>query len=103
MTLGEILKNGRLKAGLSLENVAQACGVSRTAIFAIEHGKNMPRFGTVAKLARLLNLDLQIMAAAVIAGWPDDCKHKWKIIQQGQTYVDIRCDLCGKHERSTWD
>jgi len=103
MTLGEIVKNGRLKAGLTLENVAKACGVSKTAVFAIENGKNMPRFETAAKLARLLNLDLQIMAAAALLGWPAECKHKWKITQQGHTYADMRCELCGEHQRSTWD
>jgi hypothetical protein len=31
------------------------------------------------------------------------CAHKWKVTQQGQTYMDSRCSKCGATKRDSWD
>jgi hypothetical protein len=32
-----------------------------------------------------------------------ECEHRWKVTQQGMTYHDCRCELCGATKRESWD
>jgi hypothetical protein len=31
------------------------------------------------------------------------CEHQWMVTQQGVTYQDCRCKLCGETKRESWD
>lgn len=50
---GSALRAWREKAGLSLETVAAAAGVSRTTVDRWEHGKYSPRAEQIAKMTPL--------------------------------------------------
>jgi hypothetical protein len=34
---------------------------------------------------------------------PIPCEHQWKVTQQGVTYHDCQCELCGATKRESWD
>jgi transcriptional regulator with XRE-family HTH domain len=55
---GRNLRAARLKAGLSQEEVANACGLHRTEISLLERGRRQPRLETLARLADLLGSTL---------------------------------------------
>lgn len=49
----------RLTRGLSQEELAQALGVTRQSILAIENGKYLPSIGLALKIARFFELPLE--------------------------------------------
>lgn len=57
MTVGEIIRHYRLRKELTLEEVANACGVSKVAVLKWENGatQNIKR-DKIAKLAMVLNI-----------------------------------------------
>lgn len=58
MDFGKIMKQNRLEKGLSLQNVAEECGVSSTYISALEKGTTETYAeGIIYKLAEVLDLD----------------------------------------------
>ena len=60
------LRQARLRAALSLNELAKEAGVSSGTVSAIEHGEAVPRMPTIRKLATALGL-----APSDIA-WPHD-------------------------------
>lgn len=52
--LGRRVRYLRLKAGLSQEDLADACGLDRTYIGGIERGERNPSLKNILKLARTL-------------------------------------------------
>jgi len=56
--VGENLRRLRTRRGLSLERLAQACGVSRAMLGQIELGRSMPTIGVLWKIARSLDASL---------------------------------------------
>ena len=59
MNIGEILKEARIKKGLSVIEVARALGIDRTTYFRYENNqvKNIP-IQNLLKLIDLLDIDL---------------------------------------------
>lgn len=47
----------KLGRPVTVEEVAQAVGVSRQSLSDIENGKSLPRYGTLAKLCKLYGLE----------------------------------------------
>jgi len=51
----------RKKQGLSQEELADRCGIHRTYIGFIERGEKSPTLNTVAKIAKGLGMDVNIV------------------------------------------
>ena len=62
MNIGEILKEARIKKGLSVIEIARALGIDRTTYFRYENNqvKNIP-IQNLLKLADMLDIDLNEM------------------------------------------
>lgn len=54
----ESLKVARKRAGMTLEQVAEATGMMRQSIAKAERATTDPRFSTVARIARALGVTL---------------------------------------------
>lgn len=63
-SLGEILKDYRLKAGLSQEYVAHELGVSRQAISKWENGKGLPDVSLMLPLCEVLEINVNELLCA---------------------------------------
>jgi len=60
---GERIRAMRKAAGLTLENVSQASGISRAALSKIERGEMSPTYESLLKLARGLSTDLAVLVS----------------------------------------
>ena len=67
-SLGERLREARLKRGLSLRSVAQALGVSASLISQVEIGKTQPSVATLYALANHLGVSLDELLGIVMTG-----------------------------------
>jgi len=61
MTFGEKLKEARLKAGLSQEELAQRMSVSRSAVAKWETDKGMPDVANLKAIAGLLDVSVDYL------------------------------------------
>lgn len=71
MTIGELLKEARLQAGLTQEKVAEAIGVSRQSISNWENDKTYPDVINVIALSELYQVSLDYL----LKGSKDYMKH----------------------------
>lgn len=60
-TIGEEIRSKRKEVGLTQLMVATQAGLSRNYISDIESGRYTPSVDTLAKLARILNIDLNFL------------------------------------------
>jgi transcriptional regulator with XRE-family HTH domain len=58
VTLGKSLRTARARAGYSISALSEECGVSTGHICDIERGLAIPGADKLAKLAKVLNLDV---------------------------------------------
>lgn len=67
MKLGELLKGRREQAGVSLQDVADACGITKSHVWEIEQG-NTINIGllTVIRISVALGVSINIIAAAAL-------------------------------------
>lgn len=56
LNIGKLVHYHRKKSGLSREKLAHLCGVGKTVIYDIEHGKLTIRLSTLLKLLNVLNI-----------------------------------------------
>lgn len=56
----QILKQSREQAGLSQKKLAEKCQMREQTYNLIEQGKSDPRFSTIQKICKALNLQLKI-------------------------------------------
>jgi transcriptional regulator with XRE-family HTH domain len=56
---GKIVRFHRKKAKLSQLELAERCGVGKTAVFDLEHGKETVRLSTVVKILKVLNIQIR--------------------------------------------
>ena len=88
MNLGEIVKNARISAGLTLQDVAKHTGLSIGYLSEIENGKSLrPKMKALRDIAGFLciNQDDIIMAAQRI---PEDVY--WKVVRTPSLVAIIR-------------
>lgn len=57
MNIGEKIKHSRKKAGLTQKELAENLGVSAAMIAQYETGKRNPKFETIKKIAKALNIE----------------------------------------------
>ena len=68
MTLGELLKASRNRLGMTLDEVADAAGCSKSHLHSLEGDKCEPGIVMCARLSVALGLPVQAMAAAALTG-----------------------------------
>jgi len=66
--LGSRIRQLREGCGISQEEFADRCGIHRTHLSKIERGKISPAVGTLAQIARTLNIKM----SSFFDGWPLD-------------------------------
>lgn len=70
-SIGERVRVARARIGLSVADAAKRAGISRQALWTIEHGKVDPRPETIARIESALGADLGDLAedrAATLRG-----------------------------------
>jgi transcriptional regulator with XRE-family HTH domain len=60
-SFGEQLRSERKKQGISVETLANACGISRSYIILIEGGKRLPGKKVLPKISAALNLSMTVV------------------------------------------
>ena len=65
LRFGEALRERRLAAGLSQEDLAERCGIDRKSISRMETGTFSPRLDSVWTVADALDLPLSTLFAGV--------------------------------------
>lgn len=68
LRFGEAVRERRLAAGLSQEELAERCGVDRKSISRMETGTFSPRLDSVMNVAEALDVPL----STLFAGFGDD-------------------------------
>lgn len=68
---GNVIRKTRQANALNLHELARLTGISASALSLIETGKRDPRLGTLAKIARALNLPLADFFGAISPGTSD--------------------------------
>ena len=64
--INKILKEERIRAGISIRNLAKLAGVSPTTICEIEKDRGTKNtFSTIAKIAKVLDLNLNYLADGI--------------------------------------
>lgn len=76
MDAGQILRESRLRAGLSQRRLAELAGVSQPTVARIESGVIEPTFGRLLELVRACGLDLDVRVV------PLD-EDAWTVAQRG--------------------
>ena len=64
---GDKLKNARLAAGLTQEELAAKCGMKKQSISRYENSEREPNIRTAKKLADALNIPLESLAVESLA------------------------------------
>jgi transcriptional regulator with XRE-family HTH domain len=65
--VGEIIRYHRGEAGMTQEDLAHRAGISPSSLIGIESGDTRrPRTGTLAKIARALELDSRELSAGKV-------------------------------------
>lgn len=67
MSLGALLNTKRRALGMTLDEVAEAAGMSKSHLHALENDSNEPGILLCAKLSITLGLSVQVMAAAALS------------------------------------
>lgn len=58
---GRIVRDRRENRGLTLERVAELCGISEKGLENIELGDSNPKLSTVVKIANVLDIDIGML------------------------------------------
>lgn len=61
MKFGNEVQAKRREKAMTQDELTEACDLSTRHLSAIEHGKTNPKLETIAKLAKTLDLDLNIL------------------------------------------
>ena len=63
MELGKAIKSIREHAGESRSHVASGCGMTVSALCKIENGNTIPKWVTIEKICRFLNVPVAFLLA----------------------------------------
>ncbi len=56
--IGEVIRFHRKRAGLSQLELATLAGIGKAAVFDMEHGTKSTRLDTLAKVLKILNIEI---------------------------------------------
>jgi DNA-binding XRE family transcriptional regulator len=65
ISLGQLIKTARNRHQWTLETLAQAAGLSRSTVWELEADRHAPSFGVAVRLAAVLGIALDDMAATI--------------------------------------
>ena len=68
MSLGALLKSKRTALGLSIEDVAETAGCSKSHYYGVESDRSEPGILLCVKLSLALSIPVNQMASAVLSG-----------------------------------
>lgn len=68
MSIGEIIRLRREKAGLSQDDLAARVGVAKTKISEIENGHSDPRLSTLQRYAKALGVSVSTLLRGLSDG-----------------------------------
>lgn len=57
--LGDAMRQGRKKQGLTQEQFAERCGISTREVSNIENAKSEPKFGTLIRICRTCGISIE--------------------------------------------
>ena len=67
MKLGELLKSRREALGMSLQDVADACGITKSHVWDMEQGNSFnPTLAVAIRLSICLGISINALAAATL-------------------------------------
>ncbi len=61
--LGEALRDGRMRAEMTQQQTAWACGIDRSTVQRIEAGRPHRSFATIVRMCAVLDLDVNEVGA----------------------------------------
>ena len=71
MNLSELIKSRREAHNMSLQDVADACGVTKGYVWEIEQGKSLnPSLSVAIRLSLCLGISINALAAATLENKP---------------------------------
>ena len=59
MNITEILKRARLKKGVTVKQMAELLGVTKSTVYELEQGKHSPTYSSIQRYAEVLGLDVE--------------------------------------------
>lgn len=74
--LAEIIREARLRAGISQKTIAELLQIDRPTYNKIEQNKIAPKFEDLPKLAQALNIDLKTLQKSMCAHLKNECAHR---------------------------
>lgn len=81
--LGSIIRQERLKAGLTQDELAERVGIDPRTILKIENNRGNPKMEVLYPLIRALNIDANLIF------YPEACEHS-TVLKQFQLFLS-RC------------
>ncbi len=90
---GSIIKNARIKAGITQKQLAESTGLAEITIRQYEANKREPKLENLKKIAYALNIDLLVLIGAVSNKLLENLKEEPNI---EKAYYDIVKDIYGE-------
>ena len=90
-SIGDIIKKARKERHLTLEQLAERCGVSKSMLSQIERGKVNPTFAVVWSLTQVLGLDLNLIGEQSLSS--DVIEHQHSYSTPTRKSADGLCEL----------
>ena len=90
-SVGEIVKQARKERHLTLERLAERCGVSKSMLSQIERGQVNPTFAVVWNLTQALGLDLNLIGEQSLSN--DVIEHQHSYSTPTRKSADGLCEL----------
>lgn len=85
-TLGDILREARLVAKISQKTIAELLNIDRPTYNKIEQNKIAPKYDDLPKLAKVLNVKLNVLTKSMCAHPKIECAHPPKRKSSTDTY-----------------
>lgn len=94
MNVGNRIRQARVSAGMSVQNVSATVGVSRNAVYKWERGEDVPRQSIIIKLARLFDVDTDFFFREVyVTMCTPAYRRKASLAKKAQDCVEARIAL----------
>ena len=91
--VGQVIRRVRTGAGLTQADVSKRCGLTRSYISRIEHGKISPRVQTLRRIANALDVDLGLLFCADDALGAEYCP----VSPDGKCFLDATLVTSDRH------
>lgn len=79
LSLGEILKLGRIKKGYTVSQVADILGVIVNTVYSTESDKHIPKIGVIYQMCKMYDLNLDLVCKIAFDNIPLDANEIYDI------------------------